>query len=115
MNDVQVIRASDLPFKAIEGDGAHGLELARLYQHPDGAATLQLARVAPGGVSKRHAHEWDQANWISSGEAEVDVEGKVFRLGAGDSIVIPGGKPHSFSNPGDVPLVLVAVLGPGAP
>jgi quercetin dioxygenase-like cupin family protein len=115
MSDPLVVRASDLPFKAIEGDGAHGLELARLYQHPDGAATFQLARVAPGGVSKRHAHEWDQANWISSGEAEVDVEGKVFRLGAGDSIVIPGGKPHSFSNPGDVPLVLVAVLGPGAP
>ena len=115
MSDVKVVRASDLPFKAIQGDGAKGLELARLYQHPDGAATLQLARVAPGGISKRHAHEWDQANWISSGEAEVEVDGKVFRLGAGDSIVIPGGKPHSFSNPGETPLVLVAVLGTGAP
>ena len=115
MSDVRVVRASDLPFKAIQGDGAQGLELARLYRDPGGAATFQLARVAPGGISKRHAHEWDQANWISSGEAEVEVGGKVFRLGAGDSIVIPGGKPHSFSNPGETPLVLVAVLGPGAP
>ena len=115
MNEVRVVSASDLPFERVQGDGAEGLELARLYRHPEGAATFQLARVAPGGISKRHAHEWDQANWISSGEAEVDVDGTVFRLGAGDCIVIPGGKPHSFSNPGDTPLVLVAVLGPGAP
>lgn len=115
MTDVKVVRASDQPFKAVAGDGAHGLELARLYQHPEHAATFQLARVAPGGVSKRHAHPWDQANWIAGGEAEVDVAGEVFRLRTGDSIVIPGGKPHSFSNPGAGPLLLVAVLGPGAP
>ena len=115
MSDVRVVRASELPFEAVLGDGAEGLELARLYQHPDRAATFQLARVAPGGISKRHAHDWDQANWIASGEAEVDVDGELFRLGAGDSIVIPGGKPHSFSNPGEIPLMLVAVLGPGAP
>ena len=115
MSDVRVVRASELPFKAVQGDGAEGLELARLYQHPDRAATFQLARVAPGGISKRHAHDWDQANWIASGEAEVDVDGELYRLGAGDSIVIPGGKPHSFSNPGEIPLMLVAVLGPGAP
>ena len=115
MSDVKVVPASELPFRAVLGDGAEGLELARLYRHPEGAATFQLARVAPGGISKRHAHEWDQANWVSSGEAEVDVDGEVFRLGTGDGIVIPGGKSHSFSNPGKTPLLLVAVLGPGAP
>jgi len=112
MSEVSVVRASELPFEPVAGDGAHGLELARLYLHPESATTFQLARVAPGGVSKRHAHEWDQANWIASGEAEVDVDGELFRLGAGDSIVIPGGKSHHFSNPGEVPLLLVAVLGP---
>ena len=52
---------------------------------------------------------------VRVGEAEVDVDGELFRLGAGDSIVIPGGKAHSFSNPGDTPLMLVAVLGPRTP
>ena len=65
MSDVKVVPASELPFRAVLGDGAEGLELARLYRHPKGAATLQLARVAPGGISKRHAHEWDQANGVS--------------------------------------------------
>jgi len=115
VTNATVVRAAEQPFKAVAGDGAHGLELARLYQHPGNGATFQLARVAPGGISKRHAHAWEQANWIAAGEAEVDVDGEVFRLGEGDSIVIPGGKPHSFSNPGSLPLLLVAVLGPGAP
>lgn len=114
MSEIKVVRASELEFKAIEGDGASGLELARLYQHPDRAATFQLARVAPGGISKRHAHEWDQANWVAEGEARVEVDGEHFDLKTGDSIVIPGGKAHAFSNPGKIPLVLVAVLGPGA-
>jgi quercetin dioxygenase-like cupin family protein len=115
MSDLTVVRASDLPFRAVQGDGAEGLELARLYRDPEGAVTFQLARIAPGGISKRHSHPWDQANWIASGVAEVDVDGAVFRLDSGDSIVIPGGRPHSFSNPGDTPLLLLAVLGPGAP
>ena len=115
MTDLKVVRASEQPFKTVHGDGARGLELARLYRHPESTATFQLARVAPGGISKRHVHAWDQANWSAQGEAEVEVDGEVFRLGAGDSIVIPGGRAHAFSNPGDTPLLLVAVLGPGAP
>jgi len=115
MTEIRVVRAAQQPFKTIQGDGAEGLELARLYKDSAGGATFQLARVAPGGISKRHAHAWDQANWVASGEAEVDVDGEVYRLAAGDSIVIPGGSPHSFSNPGETPLLLVAVLGPGAP
>ena len=115
MSEVRVGRGPELPFVAVEGDGARGLELARLHQIPTRAATLQLARVAHGGVSKRHSHPWDQANWVVSGQAEVDVEGEVFRLEAGDSIVIPGGMAHSFANPGEAPLLLVGMLGPGAP
>lgn len=115
MSETRVVRAGDLGFKAIEGDGAHGLALAPLYKAPDCGGTFQLARVAPGGVSKRHAHEWDQANWVAAGKAEVDVDGEVFQLATGDSIVIPGGKAHSFSNPGEETLMLAAFLGPGAP
>jgi quercetin dioxygenase-like cupin family protein len=115
MSDVSVIRSSELPFEAVEGDGARGLQLARLYRDSDTGATFQIARVVPGGVSKRHAHAWDQANWVADGQAEVEVDGEVFTLNAGDAVVIPGGKAHAFKNTGRIPLVLVALLGPGAP
>ena len=115
MTELRVVRASEQPFTEVRGDGAEGLELARIYRHPDRAATFQIARIAPGGISKRHAHAWDQANWIASGEAEVDVDGQTLHLGPGDSVIIPGGTPHSFENRGQGPLTLLAVLGPGAP
>jgi quercetin dioxygenase-like cupin family protein len=115
MTESRVVRASEQPFTEVRGDGAEGLELARVYRHPDGAATFQIARIAPGGISKRHAHAWDQANWIASGEAELEMNGLTFHLGPGDSVVIPGGTPHSFANRGERPLTLLAVLGPGAP
>jgi len=114
MSAVKVIRAPEQPFEKVEGDGAEGLELARLYRDAEAGTTFQLARVLPGGVSKRHSHPWVQANWIADGQAEVEVEGEVHTLNAGDSIVIPGGQAHRFKNTGRIPLVLVAVLGPGA-
>ena len=115
MSSVRVTRAEEMPFKEVAGDGAHGLQLARLYRDPDCGATFQLARVMPGGISKRHSHEWVQANWIVEGQAEVEVDGDLFTLNAGDAIVIPGEKAHAFKNTGRVPLVLAALLGPGAP
>jgi quercetin dioxygenase-like cupin family protein len=115
MTELRVVRAAEQPFTEVRGDGAEGLELARIDRHPDGGATFQIARIAPGGVSKRHAHAWDQANWIASGEAKVDVDGQTFHLRPGDSVIIPGGTPHSFANRGERPLTLLAVLGPGAP
>jgi len=115
MSAAYVTRAPDLPFKEVEGEGAQGLELARLYQDTENGATFQLARIAPGGVSKRHSHPWVQANWIADGQAEVEIQGEVFTLNAGDCVVIPGGKAHAFKNTGRIPLVLVAMLGPGAP
>jgi quercetin dioxygenase-like cupin family protein len=115
MNDVSVIRHSDLPFRTIEGDGASGLQLARLYQNPEHALTFQLARVEPGGISKRHQHDWEQINWVVSGKGRVDAGDETIEIGPGDCITIPGTLSHAISNNGDEPLLLVAVLGPGAP
>jgi quercetin dioxygenase-like cupin family protein len=81
MNDVSVIRHSDLPFRTIEGDGASGLQLARLYQNPEHALTFQLARVEPGGISKRHQHDWEQVNWVVSGKGRVDAGDETIEIG----------------------------------
>ena len=50
------VRGAELPFRAVQGDGAAGLSLARLYQHarprvhlPDWLASSRAA--SPGGTS----------------------------------------------------------------
>ena len=113
---IVVIRGAELPFRAVQGDGAAGLSLARLYQAPGQAFTFQMARIEPGGISRRHRHPWEQCNWVVSGRGLVDtgVDGEQIPISAGDCLIFPGGIDHAISNTGAEPLVLVAVLGAGA-
>ncbi|NOZ49700.1 MAG: cupin domain-containing protein [Chloroflexi bacterium] len=107
------VRQTESLLRPIAGDGAQGLSLTRLYQNPQ-HFTFQLAQIEPGGVSKRHQHPWEQVNWVVSGRGRVETDGGMIPISAGDCVVIPGEVTHAIANPGDVPLLLVAVLGPGA-
>jgi quercetin dioxygenase-like cupin family protein len=111
---ITVIRRDDMPFRPVQGDGAAGLSLARLYQHPDRALTFQLARIEPGGVSRRHAHPWEQVNLVISGQGVVDAGDQQIAIAPGDCVIFPGDVSHAISCTGDEPLLLVGVLGPGA-
>jgi len=112
---IAVIRGAELPFRVVQGDGAAGLSLARLYQAADRAFTFQLARIEPGGISRRHRHDWEQCNWVASGRGLVDTGTEQIAIAAGDCVIFPGGIDHAISNTGDEPLLLVAALGTGAP
>ncbi len=109
-----IIHRAELPFQAAAGDGASGLSLARLYRPPDNSVTFQIARIEPGGVSRRHAHPWEQVNWVAAGEGLVEVGDRQLAIAAGDCIVFPAGVEHAISSTGAEPLLLVAVLGAGA-
>lgn len=111
---ITVIRNPDLPFRPVQGDGAAGLSLARLHRPADNAFTFQVARIDPGGISRRHAHSWEQVNLVVSGAGIVDNGEMQLHIGPGDCVIFPGNVGHAISCAGDEPLVLVAVLGPGA-
>jgi quercetin dioxygenase-like cupin family protein len=111
---ITVIRRADLPFHSVQGDGAVGLSLARLHRPADRAFTFQMARIEPGGVSRRHAHAWEQVNLVVSGSGLVDTGKTQTPIGPGDCVIFAGNVSHAMSCTGDEPLVLVAVLGPGA-
>ena len=114
VDDFLVIRKADFEFRPVGGDGAAGLSLARLYQNPERALTFQLARIEPGGISRRHAHHWEQVNLVLSGTGSVDVAGRQVEITPGDCIVFAPDVSHAITNTGADPLLLVGVLGPGA-
>jgi mannose-6-phosphate isomerase-like protein (cupin superfamily) len=111
---LKVIRNHEMGFRPVQGDGAIGLALARLYQHPERAFTFQLARIEPGGISRRHQHAWEQINWVVSGQGIVEAEGQELMIGPGDCLVFDREVEHAILNRGTEPLLLVGVLGPGA-
>ena len=114
VDDITVIREAEREFRPVSGDGAAGLSLARLYQNPARALTFQLARIEPGGVSRRHAHPWEQINLVLSGRGSIDAAGRQVEIAPGDCVVFAADVSHAITNNGAEPLLLVGVLGPGA-
>ncbi len=61
--------------------------------------SLIQERVPPGASETRHVHrQAAQIFFILDGEAVMELEGEEHALHAGDSLLIPPGKPHQFMN-----------------
>jgi quercetin dioxygenase-like cupin family protein len=70
-------------------------------------------RSMPGGVITEHVHPRQEERFtILAGEAHFTVNGKEHVAGAGETIVVPAGVPHSEGNPGPDEIVGVVELRP---
>ena len=58
-----------------------------------------------------HVHEGEtELFYFVSGEAELNDNGEVVRVNAGDSMATFSGQGHSVANVGSVPLMMIAVI-----
>lgn len=77
----------------------------------DTAFTSGTTRFPPGAGAPMHCHNCGEQVLILEGEAEVEVDGSVDRLGPRDTTYIPAGLPHRFVNVGDGPLTILWIYG----
>lgn len=110
----KVTRLADAVESPITSDGAQGVVGLPLLELDEGtgAFDFRAVRIAAGGVSADHSHAFEQANFILSGEGEVDLGGETFAIAANDFVYVPPNLRHVFRNTGDVDLVLLATRGP---
>ncbi len=58
-------------------------------------------RSVPGGVITEHIHPGQEERFtILAGEAHFTLNGKEHVAGAGETVIVPAGVPHSEGNPG---------------
>lgn len=79
-----------------------GVVLERIIPH-QAAAMLQanLHIVAKGGASDGLiAHAGEEVGYVLQGEVELTVDGRAWRLGAGDSFHFRSDLPHAYRNVG---------------
>jgi mannose-6-phosphate isomerase-like protein (cupin superfamily) len=70
-------------------------------------------RSVPGGVITEHIHPHQEERFtILSGEAHFTLNGAEHVAGAGETIVVPAGVPHSEGNPGPAQIEGVVELRP---
>jgi quercetin dioxygenase-like cupin family protein len=49
----------------------------------------------PGADYQPHTHDHDESLWVIAGEISFGAEGREFRLGPGDRLMLPGGTVHT--------------------
>jgi len=84
-------------------DKAVKTEIEWLIDRHDGAPNFELRkfRIRPGGRIPKHYHpDIEHEQYVLAGDYEVGIGEKVYRLKAGDSLYIPAGTVHWYSNEG---------------
>ena len=116
MTDIsgKILNIADVTAAEISGDGAVGVSGLPLLGPSEGTGQFDIrgVRIASGGVSPDHVHEWVQANYVLSGEGTLQLDGVPHHVRTGDFIYVPPNAQHVFSNSGSEDLVLLAVRGP---
>ncbi len=85
-------------------DKAVKTEIQWLVDRHDGAPNFELRKftIRPGGSIPKHYHpDIEHEQYVLSGDYEIGIGEKVFRLKAGDSVYIPAGTVHWYENGGE--------------
>lgn len=93
-----------------------GSEIRELL-HPDHQGnrnqSLAEARVAPGQGTALHRHRQSEELYhVTQGQGLMTLGEARFRVGAGDTVLIPPGSAHCIDNDGDETLVLLCCCSP---
>jgi transcriptional regulator with XRE-family HTH domain len=91
-------------------------DLGMTDELPDlgGKLGLLMCTLSPGASNgaEPYTHEGDEAGLLLSGTLEIEVDGRVFVLRAGDSFGFQSTSPHRYRNRGDTDAVIVWALTP---
>jgi mannose-6-phosphate isomerase-like protein (cupin superfamily) len=62
-----------------------------------------------GGGAKLHRHPYAEVFLIRRGRVTFDVGDETTEAGEGQIVVVPGGVPHAFRNPGPEPFEMIDI------
>lgn len=97
----------------ITKDGSIIRELMHPQQHGNKAQSLAEAIVPPGASTLLHQHhKTEEIYHFTGGRGRMRLGNREFEVAAGDTVCIVPGTPHSLTNDGGEPLVLLCACTP---
>ncbi|PIU40946.1 MAG: cupin domain-containing protein [Candidatus Omnitrophica bacterium CG07_land_8_20_14_0_80_42_15] len=104
----------------MEGSIGQVKDLSGLIDYQDGSVvskeiikkekgTVTLFAFDKGQGLSEHTAPFDAFVYIADGKAEITVSGKVFRLKAGEMIIMPANKPHTLKAQERFKMLLVMI------
>jgi mannose-6-phosphate isomerase-like protein (cupin superfamily) len=100
-----------------DGSGIRGLIVHRFMECEFGAQQFFMMRgeLAAGGVRGRHDHAVEEVYLGLEGQADIEIEGTRYHLGAGDFAWTGVGTCHAFFQKGDAPFRWIETQAPQFP
>lgn len=89
-----------------------GVETRMFVSSITGSVQLTMFEqwCAPAHGAPLHIHAVEEVLRVLAGWADITVGSVTERAGPGESVIIPAGEPHGFTNAGAEPLHTLAVL-----
>jgi quercetin dioxygenase-like cupin family protein len=114
---MKIIHYTGAEEKKYPGDQANGASGRVVIGKADGAKNfcMRVFEISAGGVTGKHAHEWEHEVFVHTGRGAILRNGKWVPLSTGSVVFIPGNKEHQLKNTGDEPFVFVCVIPAGPP
>jgi quercetin dioxygenase-like cupin family protein len=72
--------------------------------------TLRVFKIAPGGYTPRHKHDWEHVNYIISGRGKLYLDGKDQEVDERDFAFVPPNTEHQFQNPYDKDFEFICIV-----
>jgi len=105
-----VIRPDEAP-KFERGNGIETILLASKDSCGAENFTTGMTKFPAGAGVPLHSHNCDEQVTVLEGTADVEIEGDIQQVVRHETILIPEGLSHRFSNAGDGPMKILWVYG----
>ncbi len=107
-----VLPYDKMNMKPIEVKGGEHVSKAVVIGREEGWPdhTVRVFRLAPGGFTPRHSHDWEHVNYIIKGTGELRLGEKVQKVHEHDFAFVPANTEHQFRNAGDEDFEFICIV-----
>ncbi len=71
---------------------------------------LRVFRIAPGGHTPKHQHDWEHINYVMRGKGRLLIDGTEYDVAEKDFAVVPPNAAHQFRNPYDEDFEFICIV-----
>src|SRR5579884_3816277 len=106
-----------LQMDGYSGGNVEGISLKMMVDRVLGAQhlTMFMVEFQPGGAGNVHDHPFEECYFLLAGQADAVLDGKRYRVRAGDVVWTGVGGTHGFFNTGQTPVRWIETQAPQPP